>query len=214
MNKEELERKLFITKKARFNAAQRIARTQCWLSSTITFVSILQILISLVLIINEAASYQNILSCFTIISSILILTISNSSILNNGTKESFIMHKCGIDISKIYDRLRFSENPNIEEAYREYNIILSECGINHKNIDYKLAYSSIQLPTEKSALTFSDIPRYISYWYYGMLNFLHITFPIIIFIIEIVIAYLVLNFLLSISGAELDLKSLISKIVR
>lgn len=214
MNKEELERKLFITKKARFNAAQRISRTQQWLSSTITFVSILQILISLVLIINEAAGYQNLLTCFTIISSILILTISNSSILNNGVKEAFIMHKCGIDISRIYDELRFSDSPDIEKSYKEYNRILSECGVNHKNIDYKLAYSSMQLPAEGSQLTFSDIPKYLSYWRYSIFNFLYIIFPIIVFIIEIIFAYILLNYLLSISGTELDLKSLISKIVK
>lgn len=214
MNKEELERKLFITKKARFNAAQRISRTQQWLSATITFVSTLQILISLVLIINEAASYQNLLTCFTIISSILILTISNSSILNNGAKEAFIMHKCGIEISRIYDILRFSDSPDIEKSYQEYNRILSECGLNHQDIDYKLAHSSMQLPAEKSPITFNDIPKYISYWYYCVKNFLHIIFPIIIFIIEIIFAYVSLNYLLSISGTELDLKSLISKIVK
>ena len=226
----ELENKMYITKKARFNAAQRIFLTQRCLNMTITAVSIFQILISLVLIINKEAAYQNILTCFTIISSIFILVISNSSILNNGTKEAYIMHKCGLAIGKLYDELRFA-NANEADISRRYDETLIEYDINHENIDKNLAIASINADyrntqkkiaaalesNHKKAITYIKynilyIINFIKYIFYYIINWINIILPDILFMFSIAILYIILNYLLTRSGSELDLIGILSKL--
>lgn len=151
---KELNFKLWITKNARFNASSRCeelnrnsAKIVGWLSAYVVVLSVLQIID--IPEISFPTKYTT-FGCVTI--SILVLVYSQMEFSMNYAVKAKEFHRCGLEISELYNQLRdlkskskecdqsvASEKNNIlKEISDKYESILNKYE-NHSPIDYEIA---------------------------------------------------------------------------
>lgn len=140
----ELNFKLWVTKGARFKASHRCEQQSNKYTQIIAFVSAYLVILS-VLGICEIPTYSldNKYTTFISVSlSIIVLVSSQFLYASNYSVKSIEYHRCALEISKLYDRLRIEKNneclkEKIEKIAIDYEIILSQYG-NHLPIDYDM----------------------------------------------------------------------------
>lgn len=194
----ELNYKLWVTKGARFKASERCeeldrrsARLVGWLSAYMIMISVLPLckLNSITLGANESNS-------ISISLSIMILVFSQLEYAKNYTAKAKEYHDCALDISKLYDELRYlkSKTPDdqkvelFDEARKlskRYEEILQRCD-NHIPIDYDMFRK--------------DKPEYFNLTYIDVLKirlryFFNVKFIGILCVYGIPLAYVVLVYI-------------------
>lgn len=140
----ELNFKLWVTKGARFKASHRCERQSNKYTQVVAFVSAYLVILS-VLGICEIPTYSldNKYTTFISVSlSIIVLVSSQFLYASNYSVKSNEYHRCALEISKLYDRLRIEKSneclkEKIEKIAIDYEVILSQYG-NHLPIDYDM----------------------------------------------------------------------------
>jgi|GEM_PF-488605 len=146
----ELNYKLWVTKGARFKASERCeeldrrsARLVGWLSAYMIMFSVLPLCGLEKYTLDSHAS-----TFISIALSIMILVFSQLEYAKNYTAKAKEYHDCALDISKLYDELRYLKSSMSEENKTElfdkarklserYEEILQRCD-NHIPIDYEM----------------------------------------------------------------------------
>lgn len=151
---KELNFKLWITKNARFNASSRCeelnrnsARIVGWLSAYVVILSVLQVIdIPIFLFPQKIMSF----GCIAI--SIMVLVYSQMEFSMNYAVKAKEFHRCGLEISELYNQLRelksklnegdkiddSNKNQILNEISEKYESILNKYE-NHSPIDYEIA---------------------------------------------------------------------------
>jgi hypothetical protein len=149
----DLKQKIWKTKGARFNAHQRLQNRHTWSITSISFLSVYVIILTLLVNISfiTLSSTQNSIASFSaMVLSLFILVLSLMETSKSYEAKSREFHECGRQLSGIYDRLMISMaawnsnqgNANIQKELfdiaNEYNNILDKCHENHDIIDFEL----------------------------------------------------------------------------
>jgi len=147
---QELDRKMWITKGARFNAHQRLMYKHIWSIATIAFLSILVIIITLIQYIpgiSLTAQQNDVTSISAIALALFILILSLLEASKSHQMKAMELHNCARDVSTLYNRLRqilsnpydqdgVSVNKQLAEIASKYDEIMNRCQENHDIIDY------------------------------------------------------------------------------
>ncbi|WP_165175267.1 SLATT domain-containing protein [Desulfovibrio sp. ZJ369] len=160
---KKLSNTAYITAKSRLNASNRLQRKQKSFVFFIILMTIVQIGMSSYILITQNSNHINLFSCIVITLSVFIALISNSESLSNDTLNSYKFHECGMKLlalsRKIDNHIENDlENLNIDDLQNIYDNIISQCGVNHINIDYKLAKATI----EDKYITFYKVCHFCS----------------------------------------------------
>jgi len=138
-SRQDLQKLIWKTKGARFNASRRLKKRNVVLTFITSFSSIHLLSISIIQLSNLIALNPNQskwLGFVSIILSIIILVYG----LIEGSKEHGInserYHACGIELGKAYTKLRYSEDDYTSDVLNEYNSILERYSLNHEPIDF------------------------------------------------------------------------------
>ena len=135
--KQQLDDKLWITRKSRINASERLLRAANFIDFTNVYYSIFLILLSLISI-SPYTDNSGMLSYVSLAGSIT-LTISIVYAASLGYKErSTALKQNYIALQGLMDRLKFiddNDKNGIKVVQQEYNELLNNVE-NHKNIDY------------------------------------------------------------------------------
>lgn len=135
--KQQLDDKLWITRKSRINASERLLKTANFINFINVYYSIFLILLSLISI-SPFADKSGLLSYVSLAGSIT-LTISIIYASSLGYKRrSTALKQNYIALQGLMDRLKFTNDTDkegIQVIQQEYNDLLNNVE-NHKNIDY------------------------------------------------------------------------------
>ncbi|CAM1352160.1 SLATT domain-containing protein [Tenacibaculum ascidiaceicola] len=144
---EELNHKIWSTKGTRFSADSRFKKKSKWSNISISFLSAYLIIASLISVYNiNQNSDHNIINYLVTALSILLLVVSMHENNQDYKLRASNHHNCGLELSKIYNRLRTFKTLKKEkgekeiedfctEINREYQLILNKYS-NHDDIDY------------------------------------------------------------------------------
>jgi len=177
-----IERRVWITRGARFNAARRLSNKQYWSIASISFLSVYGISIPIIqsnLVSEDCLEIQGIYSAISIISSVFILVLSLLEGSKNYQVRSERLHKSALHLSCIcreLEILRFGAN-NTEDILlhalakisNKYENIVSDCQENHESEDYiifriqnrkEFGVSTLRAILDRSLLLVKD------YWLY------------------------------------------------
>lgn len=138
---EKLDGKIWRTKGARFNAYRRLKRKHYASLFAITFLSFY----ALVITIANGMDYkiiqisENAFSAINISLSIFILILSTLEIAKNYQSDSENLHRCAIQLNKVYEQLelakiKYTEN-EIKEIASSYHNIIASYSQNHEPLD-------------------------------------------------------------------------------
>lgn len=144
--RQELDRKIWITKGSRFNAHQRLMCKHNWSIAAIGFLSVYVIIFTLLRYI-PAISFTvekiDIISFSAIALSLFILVTSLLEASKSYQMKAMEFHNCGRELSALYNRLRQTlDNPGVDVSKKlveisvEYEAILNKCQENHDVVDY------------------------------------------------------------------------------
>lgn len=141
---DNLSNQVWMTYKSRHNAASRLKNKHSSITFSISFLSVLQVIISIALIFNITffMSYQ-VLSFVALATSIAILVIANQDHIGNLGLKSNNYHKCANTLHELYNKielLRVSPTlalNNYVMLLEQYTFILNNFDLNHETIDYK-----------------------------------------------------------------------------
>ena len=106
---EKLQKKIWITKGARFNAHQRLQNRHNWSIASISFLSAYVIAISLLAFIppiSLSAKQNTIVSFSAIVLSLFILVLSLLESSKSYESKGREFHECGRQLSRVLDKLR------------------------------------------------------------------------------------------------------------
>lgn len=135
--KQQLDNKLWITRKSRINASERLLKAANFIDFINVYFSIFLILLSLISI-SPYADDSGMLSYVSLAGSIT-LTISIIYAASLGYKERSMAFKQNyIALQGLINKLAFigdTEEEKIQDIQQEYNDLLNNVE-NHKNIDY------------------------------------------------------------------------------
>jgi len=144
----ELNRRIKITSKARYNASRRLTLKDNLSQSILALLSVALILISLVstsdIEVNFDSSYINIMQ---IVFAVLILTYSLLLSAGDYSARSVKTHRCGMELGRLARKVKPLENSEGEKdkEYEEYTNEYYNClekYENHGGVDYLVAYYS------------------------------------------------------------------------
>lgn len=143
---EILKNKAYKTAKARFNAADRLKAKQKSLVYFITFLTLAQIAVSVALLKIDDNPYAVLAACLSISFSVFIALISNSNSVSKDVLHAHLLHKCGMDLMRLHDKMCVDASLNaeaIKQYVAEYSNIINDCSINHDTIDFKVVECQI-----------------------------------------------------------------------
>lgn len=149
---QELDRKMWITKGARFNAHQRLMSKHTWSIFTISYLAILVIIITLIQYIpaiSLTAQQKDVTLIYAIALALFILILSLLEASKSHQMKAMELHNCARDVSTLYNRLRqILLNPDdqdgvgvskhLTEIASKYDEIMNRCQENHDVIDYDI----------------------------------------------------------------------------
>ena len=149
---QELDRKMWITKGARFNAHQRLMSKHIWSIATISYLTILVIITTLIQYIpaiSLTAQQNDVISISAIALALFILILSLLEASKSHQMKAMELHNCARDVSTLYNRLRhILSNPyeqdgvgvskQLTEIASNYDEIMNRCQENHDVIDYDI----------------------------------------------------------------------------
>lgn len=136
---EELENRVYRTARARFIAAKRLEARQVLLVRFIIFLALVQIIASICLLIGDNP-YASLVSVLSITVSIFIAVVSNSEPVSKDVLHSHMLHKCGMELMSLYNKMHTLPNEcKIEQCLKDYDDILINCAINHDQVDFDVA---------------------------------------------------------------------------
>lgn len=141
-----LKDKAYKTAKARFNASERLKAKQKSLVYFITLLTLAQIAVSVALLKIDNNPYAILAACLSISFSVFIALISNSDSVSKDVLNAHLLHKCGMDLMSLHDKMGIDANPNsetIKQYQVDYSRIINECSINHDTIDVRIAECQI-----------------------------------------------------------------------
>jgi len=143
---QELDRKIWITKGARFNAHHRLMCKHSWSNAAIGFLSAYVIAFTLLQYfpaISLTTKQIDIISFSAIALSLFILVTSLLEASKSYQMKAMEFHNCGRELSSLYDKLRqILCNPDsvnlkkLTEISSDYAVILNKCQENHDVVDY------------------------------------------------------------------------------
>lgn len=136
----DLKNKAYKTSKARFNASDRLKTRQKSLVYFITFLTLVQIAMSIALLTVGNSPYATLTACLSISFSVLIAIVSNSDSLSKDVLSAHLLHKCGMNLMRLYDKIHADTSPSpasISEYGAEYNNIINDCSLNHDTVDFQ-----------------------------------------------------------------------------
>lgn len=149
---QELDRKMWITKGARFNAHQRLMSQHTWSIFTISYLAILVIIITLIQYIpaiSLTAQQKDVTLISAIALALFILILSLLEASKSHQMKAMELHNCARDVSTLYNKLRqILLNPGdqdgvgvskqLTEIASKYDEIMNRCQGNHDVIDYDI----------------------------------------------------------------------------
>lgn len=149
---QELDRKMWITKGARFNAHQRLMSKHIWSIATISYLSVLVIIVTLIRYIPAISltEKQNDVTAFSaIVLALFILILSLLEASRSHQMKAMELHNCARDVATLYNRLRQTlSNPSdkdrvsvseqLTKIASQYDEIMNRCQENHDVIDYDI----------------------------------------------------------------------------
>jgi len=196
---EELNYKIWSTKGARFKADKRL-KTKAKLSTiTLAIISAYLIIASLISVYNlRNGNDGNIINYAITALSILLLVVSQFENSQEYKLNARVFHDCGLELSKLYNELRFfktlNKNPSDFETKRfseslseRYQAVLKNYQ-NHSPIDYDIfQISNLDYFDKISDSEIKKIKRRYNWGVYGWYVTMIILTPIIIIGIEIII---------------------------
>lgn len=141
---EELKNRVYITAKSRFIASLRLERRQRSLVYLITFMTLAQIAASVVLLKIGTSPHYALTTCLAITFSVFIAIISNSDSMSKDVLHAHLLHKCGVELMSLYNRMCASDSSNISNFVEIYDKIISDCNVNHDPIDFRKLECQIQ----------------------------------------------------------------------
>lgn len=134
---EELNYKIWTTKGSRFNANKRllsIARLSCLSNSVLSVYLIAIGLLSVYNIYNDKFIAQNVLPYVVTCLSIFLLVFSQIEASKNYQLNAKNFHSCGIELSKLYNKLRVFKTMNLSHADTEKELFAKEISQEYENI--------------------------------------------------------------------------------
>ncbi|PCJ33709.1 MAG: hypothetical protein COA75_14865 [Cellvibrionales bacterium] len=144
----ELNRRIKITSKARYNASRRLTLKDSLSQTTLALLSVALILISLVSISDIKVNFDvNYINIMQIVFAVLILTYSLLLSAGDYSARSVKTHRCGMELGRLARKVKPLENidePN-DSKYEEYTNEYYNClekYENHGDVDYLVAYYS------------------------------------------------------------------------
>lgn len=192
----ELNYKLWITKGARFNAANRLKIKSTLSVYCIGFLTGYIIIINLFTFLPVSSSLQfspTVLTITTVGLSILVLVFSLVENLKNYSLESEKIHSCAMEIGKLYNEWRYYKTlahekvdlvDKVLDLTQRYEIILDKYG-NHENIDTHLfkVRHNYYFDFSKPYVLLAYINHYLKvYFIYHFLIFI----PVVAFLIFVI----------------------------
>jgi hypothetical protein len=140
----ELDRKIWLTKGARFNAYRRLRKQHELSLRAISFLSAYLIVLSIFLLLPDIGldeSGRRVAGVGTIAMSLFILVLSLLESTKNAQLRAEVHHNCGLDLSRLYDRLRIAltsaaaDRVTLQTIADEYGNILQRFNENHEPED-------------------------------------------------------------------------------
>jgi hypothetical protein len=140
----ELDRKIWITKGARFNAYRRLRRQHELSLRAISFLSAYLIVGSIILLMPDIGLTEwgrRWAGLGTVAMSIFILVLSLLESSKNAQLRAEVHHRCGVDLAALYDQLRIAittEQPDpgtLQGFARAYSDVLVRSNENHEPQD-------------------------------------------------------------------------------
>lgn len=144
---EELNYKIWSTKGARFEADKRLTIISRMSNISLSILSAYLIIAGLISVYNLNADIKiNLINYVVTALSIILLVLSLYENSKEYSKRAKEFHNCGLELSKLYNKLRIFktlyENPTLEERRKfatelskEYEMVLDKYE-NHQSIDY------------------------------------------------------------------------------
>lgn len=144
----ELNRRVKLTSKARYNASRRLTRQNKFSQWTLALLSVALILISLISASEIPTKFDdNYIDIMQIIFAVLVLTYSLLLATGDYSARCVKIHRCGMELGRLARKIKPYENKNDNDTKYEqftndyYNCL--EKYENHESVDYLVAdYSS------------------------------------------------------------------------
>jgi hypothetical protein len=161
---KEFIRRLWITRKCRIVASERVKRENDLFQSLIVYYSIILVGLSIWDIQSNLKPSKS--SLLILIASVTLSLFSTFVASKNYNERHFNLKNCYIELDKLYIRLKEIENQGvktstqIEDITEKYNNIL-KCVENHSELDYVNSMS--QIPEEQEKISKEKISEFNCY---------------------------------------------------
>tara|TARA_R110001606_G_scaffold399222_1_gene582281 strand:- start:2172 stop:2828 length:657 start_codon:yes stop_codon:yes gene_type:complete len=163
----ELNRRVKLTSKARYNASRRLTRQNNFSQWTLALLSVALILISLVSASDIPTKFnENYIDIMQIIFAVLILTYSLLLATGDYSARSVKIHRCGMELGRLARKIKpYEDVEDKDDKYNEftndyYNYL--EKYENHENVDYLVSeytsrdwFGSEEIKNSSTILTFT-----------------------------------------------------------
>lgn len=140
---ENLEKKIWKTRGARFNAHRRMRLNNLYSTLSVTFLTVSIIAMNLCIFLPENQAKGTLVTILTIGLSVFVLAISQVIATREYGLRAINFHKCGCELSALLDELNILKirktvsEDKLKQLYEKYENILMKYDNNHSEIDVK-----------------------------------------------------------------------------
>lgn len=139
---DNLSTRIWVTRGCRFNAHERMLRSEKWSNLSICLSTVVIIVINLLIFYPSFSSAHNSITIVTISLSVLVLSISQFIYARDYKTKAQNYHSCGCDLSELLDEIEIKKQvggvqlDEVSDLYKRYEDIIIRYNENHSRIDY------------------------------------------------------------------------------
>ncbi|MEM8613042.1 MAG: SLATT domain-containing protein [Cyanobacteria bacterium P01_H01_bin.105] len=190
---ENLSRRMWITRGARFNASRRLTKKHHWSLASISILSVYGISIPIIQSLIDFSKCSEVNQVYSAIATVLSVFILVISLLEGGKNfqlRADSLHINAVEISRLCRELEFLLSQNIsgeslveksKEISDEYEKLISDCPYNHEVRDFDLFkfqnYKDFNVNVFESYFRKNKI-LLLDFWLYSLPIFV---FPVVVF---------------------------------
>lgn len=140
---EALDRKVWKTTGARFNASRRLVLNHYWSVAAVAALSVYSVVAGLFLLVEATVDAgSTALSAALIGAAIGILTLSLLESARSYQLRADRHHRCGMQLNELYSEIRYAalqeDGTSVMEMTQQYHLILQSYEDNHAPADYNM----------------------------------------------------------------------------
>lgn len=139
---DALSTRIWVTRGCRFNAHERMLRSEKWGNLSICLSTVVIIIINLLIFYPPFSTAHNSITIVTISLSVLVLSISQFIYARDYKTKAQNYHSCGCELSELLNEIAIKKQvadvqlDDVSRLYKRYEKIIIRYNENHSTIDY------------------------------------------------------------------------------